>query len=199
MPATALLGHRVAPSSDQSVDEIWIQSREGTAVVELGEVVEHTLGRLDRGRDTAYDVVIPLELLNQRVRTQRNFSVVVGSVAVLSLLVGGIGIMNIMLTSVLERTREIGLRRSVGATRRGIIAQFLVESLMMTTFGGVAGILVGVALSFAITAYAEWSTHVSTLSILLGFGVSVVVGLGFGIYPATQAARLQPVDAVRYE
>ena len=199
VPVTALVGHRVAPSSEHHVDEIWIQLRAGAAVVELGDVVEHTLTRLDRGRDTAYDVVIPLELLNQRVQTQRNFSVVVGSVAVLSLLVGGIGIMNIMLTSVLERTREIGLRRSVGATRRGIVAQFLVESLMMTAVGGVAGILLGVASSFAITAYAEWSTHVSTVSILLGFGVSVVVGLGFGIYPATKAARLQPVDAVRYE
>ena len=199
VPMSVLLGHRVAPNSDHQLDEIWVQIREGAAAVELGEVVAHTLTRLDNGQDSAYEVVIPRELLNQRVRTQRTFGVVVGSVAVLSLLVGGIGIMNIMLTSVLERTREIGLRRSVGATRRGIVAQFLVESLMMTVVGGVAGVVAGVGLSFAITAYAEWSTHVSVLSILLGFGVSVAVGLGFGIYPATQAARLQPVDAVRYE
>ena len=199
VPMSVLLGHRVAPHSDHQLDEIWVQIREGAAAVELGEVVAHTLTRLDNGQDSAYEVVIPRELLNQRVRTQRTFGVVVGSVAVLSLLVRGIGIMNIMLTSVLERTREIGLRRSVGATRRGIVAQFLVESLMMTVVGGVAGVVAGVGLSFAITAYAEWSTHVSVLSILLGFGVSVAVGLGFGIYPATQAARLQPVDAVRYE
>ncbi len=108
--------------------------------------------------------------------------------------------MNIMLTTVLERTREIGLRRVVGATPRDIVLQFLTESLMiMTMAGGGIGIATGVVTSYAITAYAQWSMRVSMLSIVLAFGVSVLVGLTFGIYPAAQAAWLQPADAVRYE
>ena len=107
--------------------------------------------------------------------------------------------MNIMLTSVLERTREIGLRRVVGATARDIVVQFLTESLIVTLSGGGIGILVGGATSYGITAYAEWSTSVSLFAVALAFGVSAAVGLVFGIYPALQAARLQPVDAVRYE
>jgi ABC-type antimicrobial peptide transport system permease subunit len=124
---------------------------------------------------------------------------VVGSVAALSLIVGGIGIMNIMLASVLERTREIGIRRTVGATRRDVTMQFLAESLLMTVSGGAAGILTGALISWGITLYAGWSTRLSLLAVFLGFTVSVLVGLVFGIYPARKAAQLEPVDAMRYE
>ena len=190
----------VNPAVDptQSVDEIWIRVADGNDVADVAASIGRTLARA-HGAERALDIVVPRDLLNQRVRTQRTFNVVVGSVAVLSLLVGGIGIMNIMLTSVLERTREIGLRRVVGATRRSIVVQFLTESLIMTLAGGGIGIATGVATSYAITAYAAWNTSVSFLAVALGFGVSVLVGLVFGIYPASQAARLQPVDAVRYE
>jgi ABC-type antimicrobial peptide transport system permease subunit len=125
--------------------------------------------------------------------------VVVGSVAALALLVGGIGIMNIMLTSVVERTREIGVRRTAGARRRDVTMQFLVETLLMTVGGGVVGIAVGAVVSAGISSYAGWSTYVSANAVALGFIVSFVVGLVFGLYPAMKAAALEPVDAMRYE
>ena len=186
----------VAPG--QRIDELWIRVADGDDVAAVAGAIERTLARA-HGVAPAIDVVVPRDLLNQRMRTQRTFNVVVGSVAVLSLLVGGIGIMNIMLTSVIERTREIGLRRVVGATARDITAQFLTESLLVTLTGGGIGIVGGIATSYGITSYADWSTSVSLLAVALAFGVSAVVGLVFGICPALQAARLQPVDAVRYE
>jgi putative ABC transport system permease protein len=182
----------------QRVDEIWLLAADGERVEPTGQVLRRALKSLHRGQEN-FDIVIPRELLQQRYRTQRTFSVVVGSVAALALVIGGIGIMNIMLTSVVERTHEIGIRRTVGATRRDIATQFLVEALLLTVGGGVFGILVGAVVSVGITAYADWPTRVSPFAIALAFGVSISVGLVFGIYPATKAAQLEPIDAVRYE
>jgi putative ABC transport system permease protein len=198
VPLSAVLGQDPAVDPRGRVEEVWIRIAEGRRVVEVGRVVEHTMKGLHRGSDDV-EVLVPRQLLSQRFRTQRTFGVVVGSVAALSLLVGGIGIMNIMLASVLERTHEIGIRRTVGATGRDITLQFLVESLIMTLSGGVAGILAGVLVSFAITAYAGWTTSVSLPAVLLAVAVSVGVGLTFGIYPARRAGRLNPIDALRYE
>jgi putative ABC transport system permease protein len=196
-PLPAVLGRSLEIGPEQAIDELWLQTTDGERVEEVGRVLGHTLARLHGAADV--DIIVPRELLNQRYRTQRTFSVVVGSVAALALIVGGIGIMNIMLTSVVERTHEIGIRRTVGATRRDVAIQFLTESLLMTVSGGVLGIVIGALVSWGITAYAGWSTHVSVVAVLLACTVSFAVGLGFGLYPAIRASRLEPVDAVRYE
>ena len=196
-PLPTVLGRSLEVGPEQAIDELWLQTTDGERVEEVGRVLQHTLTRLHGAADV--DIIVPRELLNQRYRTQRTFSVVVGSVAALALIVGGIGIMNIMLTSVVERTHEIGIRRTVGATRRDVAIQFLTESLLMTLSGGVLGILIGALVSWGITAYAGWSTYVSVVAVLLAFTVSCAVGLGFGLYPAIRASRLEPVDAVRYE
>ena len=197
VPFPTLSGRTLEVAPDQPADEIWLQVQDGERSDQLAKIFEHALVRL-HGRHE-FSVIVPRELLAQRYRTQRTFSVVVGSVAVLALIVGGIGIMNIMLTSVVERTREIGVRRTVGATRRDVAVQFLIETLIMTLSGGALGIVLGVVVSSAITAFAGWSTRVSLLGVALAFFVSFLVGLIFGLYPAMKAAALDPVDAMRYE
>jgi putative ABC transport system permease protein len=198
VPLPSLSGRSLDIAPGQRVDEIWLQASDGDRVEEIGQILDQTMARLHHGaRDV--DIVVPRELLAQRYQTQRTFSVVVGSVAALSLMVGGIGIMNILLTSVLERTSEIGVRRAVGATRRDVAIQFLTESLFMTLTGGVIGIALGVVVSWGITFYAGWSTEVSVEAIVLACAVSFATGVGFGLYPATMAARLPPVEALHYE
>jgi putative ABC transport system permease protein len=120
-------------------------------------------------------------------------------IAGISLLVGGIGIMNIMLATVLERTREIGIRRAIGARQGDIVRQFLTEAVMISFLGGLMGIGFGVGLSRIISMQAGYATVVTTTSIAVAFGVSVLIGLLFGIYPAVQAAKLDPIEAIRYE
>jgi putative ABC transport system permease protein len=197
VPIQTLLGHTIDIAPAQQVDELWVRVLDDDRVEAVGAALGHALTGIHRADDV--EVVVPRELLAQRFQTQRTFSVVVGTIAVIALLVGGIGIMNVMLTSVVERTREIGLRRTVGATQRDITLQFLTESLLMTVSGGLLGIAIGAVSASVITAYAGWSTHVSATAVVSGVLVSLVVGLGFGVFPAMRAARLQPVDAVRHE
>ena len=196
-PLASITGQSVDVGQNQPVEEIWIQVRDAERTVALGEVLRRILLRAREPDE--FHIVVPRELLAQRYRTQRTFSVVVGSVAALALLVGGIGIMNIMLTSVVERTREIGVRRTAGARRRDVTMQFLIETLLMTVGGGMAGIAIGAVVSVVISSYAGWATYVSIPAVLLAFVVSFLVGLVFGLYPAMKAAALQPVDAMRYE
>ena len=142
---------------------------------------------------------MPEALLAQSRRTQRLFNVVMGCIAGISLLVGGIGIMNIMLATVLERTREIGVRRAVGARRGDIRFQFVVESFALSLIGGLAGVVMGLVIARVVAASAGWPTVVTRWSMLLSTGVSAAVGLASGIYPAVRAAELDPIDALRYE
>lgn len=196
-PLSSVTGKTLTVAPNQPVEEVWVQLGAAEQSIDLGDVLRRML--LQTHDADEFHIVVPRELLAQRFRTQRTFSVVVGSVAALALLVGGIGIMNIMLTSVVERTREIGVRRTAGARKRDVTMQFLIETLLMTVGGGVAGIAIGALVSVAIAAYAGWSTHVSITAVFLGFVVSCLVGLVFGLYPAMKAAALQPVDAMRYE
>jgi putative ABC transport system permease protein len=139
------------------------------------------------------------EMLTQMSSITTAFTMLLGGIAFISLLVGGIGIMNIMLVSVTERTREIGLRKAIGAKKADILKQFLIESIVLCVLGGITGILTGIGLSYLIAIFGNWSTSVSTTSVVLSFGFSIAVGLFFGIYPANKASNLNCVEALRYE
>ena len=146
-----------------------------------------------------FAVTIPAELLAEKERSQAIFTYVMVAIAAISLLVGGIGIMNIVLATVLERTREIGIRRATGARRADIVRQFLFESVLISMGGGLIGIAFGYFLAWLIAASAGWSTIVTPASIVIAFSVSAAVGLVFGIYPARKASRIDPIEALRYE
>lgn len=147
----------------------------------------------------SYRIQVPLALLQQAEASKRNFNIVLGSIAGISLLVGGIGIMNIMLASVTERTREIGVRRAIGAKRRQIVAQFLIETVVLSMTGGAIGVGIGLLIPWIISRTAGMPTHVTPLSVFVSLGVSMLVGMIFGIYPAVRAARLDPIEALRHE
>ncbi len=183
---------------DAPVDELLVSVKEGVSTRRTAKVIEPLLQRLHGGADD-YEVVVPEALLEQSRQTQRIFNIVMGSIAGISLLVGGIGIMNIMLASVLERTREIGVRRAIGATRKDIRSQFVIESFAISLIGGMAGIIIGIVLARIVAAYAGWPTVITIWSLVLSTGVSISVGLISGIYPAARAAELNPVEALRYE
>ena len=180
------------------IDGIFIRVTPKTDSVDTANVVSAILTATHKDAGD-FVVTVPAGLLEQRRRTQFIFSVVMICIAGISLLVGGIGIMNIMLATVLERTREIGIRRAIGARQADIVRQFLTEAVMISIIGGLIGILFGFTLSRVIAAAAGWSTVVTTSSIVVAFGVSCGIGLLFGIYPAVQAARLDPIEAIRYE
>jgi putative ABC transport system permease protein len=180
------------------LDELVIRLEPGVDPVSSATVVRELVDRLHGGAADV-DLVVPETLLEQSRRTQRLFNVVMGCIAGISLLVGGIGIMNIMLATVLERTREIGVRRAVGARRLDIRNQFIIESFSISALGGVLGIAAGLVIAWAVAAYAGWPTVVTFFSIVLSTGVSVAVGLASGIYPAVRAAELDPIDALRWE
>jgi putative ABC transport system permease protein len=146
-----------------------------------------------------YETIVPLQLLRQAEQTKRIFNIVLGSIAAISLLVGGIGIMNIMLATVTERTREIGIRRALGATRQDITMQFLVETVVLSIGGGLIGVMVGVVVPILVSQLTTMKTIITIWSVLLAFCISGAVGIIFGLYPAKAAARLDPIEALRHE
>jgi len=180
------------------LDGIDLRLKTGADSVETASVVTAILNS-DHHNVQDFRVTIPAALLAEQQRTQTIFTYVMVAIAAISLLVGGIGIMNIVLATVLERTHEIGIRRATGARRNDIVRQFLMESVLISVGGGMLGIAFGYFLSWAIARTAEWKTIVTTSSILIAFCVSAAVGLVFGIYPAVKASRIDPIEALRYE
>ena len=172
--------------------------RQGRASVAAAASTRRLLEQL-HGAVQDYDLVVPQALLEQSRQTQRLFNLVMGSMAAISLLVGGIGIMNIMLASVLERTREVGVRRAVGARRRDVQLQFVMESFIISLIGGVAGILFGAGLAWTIATYAGWPTVVGVVPLLASTLLATLVGVASGLYPARKASRLDPIESLRYE
>jgi len=170
------------------------------SVDSLPDTVKRLRTYLDKTRDVHdFELQVPYELMLQEEATQRVFRIVMGSIAAISLLVGGIGIMNIMLANIFERTREIGTRRALGARKRDILAQFLLESTILTGIGGGIGLCVGIAIAAAVQHFAQMRTAVTLPSILLSLSVSIATGILFGTYPAWKAATLDPIEALRHE
>ncbi len=177
--------------------QVIVEAESTEQVENTATAIEHMLERFHDRVD--YRMSIPLALLRQAEATRRTFSIVLGSIAGISLLVGGIGIMNIMLASVTERTREIGIRRAIGAKRRQIIRQFLMETVVLSSLGGLVGMCLGLLIPLLITHFAGMPTIVTPLSLLLSLGISMGVGIIFGLYPAARAAALDPIVALRHE
>jgi putative ABC transport system permease protein len=198
LPVTALqrkLEHELLASP---LDEILVRLQPGISARESAAVIKTLLDGIHGGVDD-YEIVVPEALLAQSRQTQRLFNIVMGAIAGISLLVGGIGIMNIMLASVLERTREIGVRRAIGARRSDIVTQFLVESFSISAMGGLTGVGIGIGIAEAVAYYAKWPTVVTPWSLVLAIGVSMAVGILSGLYPAARASKVDPIYALRYE
>lgn len=186
------------PRPKMELDQLTVKLTSDARIEEISDVVKRILTRRHFGIND-YEVVVPEALVQQSQKTQQIFNVVMGAIAGISLLVGGIGIMNIMLASVLERTKEIGIRRAVGASRGDVLTQFLFEALFISIVGGIVGIGIGWALTSIITLYAGWRTVVSVAAVALAFTVSAAVGVAFGYYPARKAASQNPIESLRYE
>jgi putative ABC transport system permease protein len=184
-------------AEEVQLHQVTVQMRDLAAVETADPQIKTLLNRFHDQND--YEIIVPLQLLRQAEQTKRIFNIVLGSIAAISLLVGGIGIMNIMLATVTERTREIGIRRALGAKRRDIMAQFLVETIVLAIGGGLIGVVVGVVTPFAVSQLTTMKTIVTVWSVLLAFGISGAVGMVFGLYPAKAAAELDPIEALRHE
>lgn len=183
---------------ESELDEFRVRLDKGISSRAAAATLSHLLKRRHKDTDD-YELVVPEALLEQHRKTQNIFTIVMACIAGISLLVGGIGIMNIMLATVLERTREIGLRRALGARQKDIQRQFIMETFAVSAMGGILGIVFGFSLSIAISAFTGWAVGWSVSAIMLSVGVCAFIGLVFGIYPAIQASRLDPIEALRHD
>ncbi len=179
---------------DVQFSDIYVHVEPENQALPVSRLVDRVLQHEHKEQD--FTITVPLELIQQAEQVRRNSQIVLGSIAGISLLVGGIGIMNIMLASVTERTREIGIRRALGAKRYHITAQFLIQTLILSVLGGLLGIILGIGLAHLVTVVVKWQTIIPIWGVLLSFGVSALVGIIFGLYPARAAARLDPIDAL---
>jgi len=182
-----------------SVSSIQIQASTPETIDKVKTAVEDLLTQRRRGREPDFIVRTQEELANTFTATNRTMTLLLACIASVSLIVGGIGIMNIMLVSVTERTREIGIRLAIGAHGKDVLTQFLIEAVLLSTMGGVMGVLVGIGASQLVAQYMGWPILVSTLSVIIAVSFSASVGVFFGFYPARKAAQLDPIDALRYE
>jgi len=198
IPITTAIRKFDTDTVENELNEIIVQIGPDAEIKEQASTINNLMSVMHRYVDD-YSIVVPEKLLEQRQQTQGIFNIVMGAIASISLLVGGIGIMNIMLASVLERTNEIGLRRAIGAKKMDIRMQFMSEAIAISLAGGIIGVALGWGISRAVAMFSGWSTIITAQSIGLSFGVSSIIGLIFGIYPAVQASNLDPIECLRYE
>jgi len=194
-----IMKYRSGSFEAEKVDlhEVTIRIDEPDKVMPAALAIQHILER--NHKDIDYKMTVPLDLLRRAERTKQIFNIVLGSIAAISLLVGGIGIMNIMLATVTERTREIGIRRALGAKKKDIVMQFLIETVLLSGAGGILGVALGIAIPIVITHFADMVTIIQFWAPTLAFTISVLIGVLFGIYPAFRAAEMNPVEALRHE
>ena len=180
------------------IQQITVQVDNSDRLIEASKIINEIVKRHHFNNDD-YSIIIPYELLKQEEKERQIYNFLLGAIAAISLVVGGIGIMNIMLATVMERTREIGIRRAIGARKADIMAQFVSEAVAISITGGIIGVLLGVTLSLTVSLFTDVSTYIRLYSIVIAFAFSVIVGISFGYLPAKNAANLKPVDSIRYE
>jgi len=199
IPLTTFL-NRFTPDNPLSsqVQQITVQVESSEKLMEISDLIRGILIR-HHFNNVDYSLVIPYELLKQEEKERQIYNFLLGAIAAISLVVGGIGIMNIMLATVMERTREIGIRRAIGAKKSDIMSQFVTEAVAISITGGIIGVLLGVSLSLSISLFTDVTTYIKPYSVFIAFGFSVLVGISFGYLPAKNAANLKPIDSIRYE
>ncbi|MDP2942334.1 MAG: ABC transporter permease, partial [Candidatus Omnitrophota bacterium] len=184
------------------IDSIFVEVRSPDMIEDTQDAITKLIikqHRLSKDNEDTFQIRNMAELKKTLESTTKTMALLLGSIAAISLLVGGIGIMNIMLVSVTERTREIGLRMAIGARRLDIMVQFIIEAMLITFIGGLVGIALGAGISLLISTFAGWAVKISPFSVALATGFSIIVGLVFGLWPAYQASQLDPIEALRYE